>query len=434
MKGFNDVTNVIQANNKKRIIILFAVLLLIDIFMPSFLAYISNVTVFMYFVLSYKGKIPFLIYGMKYIYLIVLLGLLIGAIELLLGRFETRDYIRDIYYFTNPIFVIMVGAYIRKKCKDDVQFFNTILLVAGIQAAFYLCNAGLIVVREGLNFSFRNWRITFGDSNPIAATAVFILLIDGKKLLTSINKKLRVAIFVLCIVEIVFSMSRTNIYLVLITTFYVAFRRGVFKNVKKWFKYLVLAVLIIFLAVLFLGRTDAITAFINKTLSSFSEINNTLDWTNASVIQGNWRGYETYSALVQFRNYSFLHQLIGYGFGERIEVGIYANKYLNILNSDGSAATTIPVLHNGYSTILCKLGLSGIILYLMFYVSLLRTGMKKKNNCVYSEILVAIVLAMIGETYVLNGLFREVINFPFVYMIGYLGYSIMTEGSNYVHD
>ena len=49
-----------------------------------------------------------------------------------------------------------------------------------------------------------------------------------------------------------------------------------------------------------------------------------------------------------------------------------------------------------------------VLHYLAFYISLIKEGRKqRKYNSAASELLVAIVIALAVETYILNGLFRE---------------------------
>ena len=425
----------IGSSKARKTYLIFSLLLLIEVFLPSMIAYAVSVSVFLYFVYCNKGKIVSPFRGMKYLYLIIILGTVIGFISMSLGKFETRDFIRDIYYFTNPLFVIINGAYFKKRLKEDSLFFNSIVAVAGVQALYYLLHAIVVFLGQGAGLSFINWRLIFKDSNPIAAAAVVILLIDSLHRFVTLKKSVRITVCVMCILEILISFSRTNLLLVIVTTLVVAIQRGVFKNARKWLEYIALTIAVIGVAVVLLGRTDAVTTFVEKTANSITEISTALDWSSAAVIQRNWRGYETHSALVQFGSYPLHRQILGYGFGERIEVGIYANLFLSITNTDGSAATSIPVLHNGYSTMLCKLGITGIILYLAFYISLLDLGRKRKNiNRRNSELLIAIVISIAIETYFLNGLFRENINYPFIYLIGYLSYSLKVKENYNVAD
>lgn len=422
----------ILGRNKKFDFLLLA-LLLIECFLPAIAAYLSNTVVFLYFLYKNKGKLIKPFYSMKYIYVIVALGLLIGFISLIIGRFESRDYLRDIYYFTNPILVILNGANIKRRLDNDTWFFNSIIIAAGIQATYYFAHAGMIILDQGFNLSLRSWRTSFGDSSVIAAAAVVLILINSGQQFISLSRLIRTIILSLSIAEIVFSFSRTNILLVIITIGCVAIQQGVFMKARKWFRYIGLGLVVLLFSLLLLGKTEAMTMFAEKSLDSFTEINSRLDWSDASVIERNWRGYETHSAIKQFNEYPFYRQVYGYGFGERVEVGIYAYLFLNITNADGSERTSIPVLHNGYATMLCKLGIIGVFLYLMFYFSLIKYARKHRgNNTSVAHLLVAVVVAIAVETYFLNGLFREHLNYPYIYMIGYLGYTLKFKESAHV--
>lgn len=404
------------------------VLLITECFFPPIVGYAANLVVFLSTIYRNNGKLSYSFREMNYLYLILVLGLVLGAFYLISGRFAFRDYSRDIYYFTTPVFIMLNGAYIRKTIKEDHVLFNTVIIVGGIQASYYFFHAGMIIYQHGLGLSFRNWRRIFGDASPLAAATIILILLEGKKQLEERNKRIvRIIILLLCIAEVVFSMSRTNISLILITGFVLAIHKGLFRKVKKIIKFIIPLVIVIILSVVLLEKVEASSAFISKFVNTLSEINSSLDWSDTSEIQQNWRGYETHCAIEQFKNYPMMHQLIGYGFGERIEVGIYAYRFLNILNVDGSGATSIPVLHNGYATMLCKLGILGIILYVGFYLSLISLSIKHRKTHVNSGLLAAITIAMAIETISLNGLFRQNVNYPFIYMMGYLGYALATN-------
>ena len=66
----------------------------------------------------------------------------------------------------------------------------------------------------------------------------------------------------------------------------------------------------------------------------------------------------------------------------------------------------IPLLHNGFYTILIKGGIIGLISLLWLFIGNAKKGMqafKYRNNKVYPNILVAISVAAIANTYVVRG-------------------------------
>ncbi len=417
---------ILKKNNRFNLCGLFFVLLFVEYFLPAIISFGTNAIVLSCFILKYKfrGLVPF--GGIKYLYFILFFGLVIGMLGLIIKRYELRDYIRDIYYFTNPVLVILNGAYIKKRYCDDKSFFNTIIVVSGIHSVYYLIKALREFAMYGSSISFLDWRIVIGDSSAIAATTIVLIIIDNGDLL-SIGKSIKKLILVLCFLEIIISLSRTKTILIIVSLTIIAVQRGAIKRIKGIVKYSFIFGSIIIMALVFGGKMNAVVTFVEKLNNSLTEIDSSLEWSNSSVIQHNWRGYETHCALVQYGDYSFPQKLCGCGFGERVEVGIYADRLLNIKDSSGAIATSIPVLHNGYATMLCKLGILGIVLYLLFYASMIRIGRKNKKKGIHSELLVAVIVSLCIETYYLNGLFRDGINYPYVYLIGYLGLSICSK-------
>ena len=95
-----------------------------------------------------------------------------------------------------------------------------------------------------------------------------------------------------------------------------------------------------------------------KFSNTLTEISSSDSFTSVANIQKNWRGFEVYSAKQQWLTSGTFNQMFGGGFGKLINVG-----YLSIL-VDPTSNGYIPVLHNGYYTLIIKSGFIGVLLYL----------------------------------------------------------------------
>ncbi|ELS0455872.1 hypothetical protein R4Y71_002802, partial [Enterococcus faecalis] len=141
--------------------------------------------------------------------------------------------------------------------------------------------------------------------------------------------------------------------------------------------------------------------YINKIVTSFVEMSKDEDWSNKMNIVANWRGYETFSALNEFHRLNSLTKIIGNGFGAEIEVGYFAELV-------GGTGTTIPVLHNGYLSLLIKVGISGLLAYLFFLLSniyyYVRLVVYQKNA--YYKLILSSFLAILVFTYFSTGIFQ----------------------------
>lgn len=119
-----------------------------------------------------------------------------------------------------------------------------------------------------------------------------------------------------------------------------------------------------------------------------------------------------------------IDKFLGYGFGKGIYVGEFS--YLVMPGSHG----TIPVLHNGYYTMLIKNGIVGLILYLSFYFTNIKTAIryiKNKQNMYEAKFQIGILLALMTLTYFVTGIVSKSGYFVFCLLIGYICSNIPIE-------
>jgi hypothetical protein len=165
-------------------------------------------------------------------------------------------------------------------------------------------------------------------------------------------------------------------------------------------------------------------------LRSFTEISSNNDWSNTTNIVYNWRGFEINCAKIIFLMGNITEKIVGYGFGKGIYVGEYA--YLVMPGSDGS----IPVLHNGYYTMLIKNGIVGVILYLLFYFVNIKTAIvsiKNKLNIYESRVSIGILLSLMVTTYFVTGIVSKYSDVVMCILFGYIankGFIYQTEKFN----
>lgn len=116
--------------------------------------------------------------------------------------------------------------------------------------------------------------------------------------------------------------------------------------------------------------------FMTKIQNSLVEISsNESKWDDYAVVT-NWRGYEVHCAKQEFAGYDLLQKAIGKGFGARVD----AHGYARLVTSE----SYLPYLHNGYYTTLIKMGIIGVFLNILYWVSLYmdtknRFGQYEKN-------------------------------------------------------
>jgi hypothetical protein len=144
--------------------------------------------------------------------------------------------------------------------------------------------------------------------------------------------------------------------------------------------------------------------FYGKLFNSFNEVQSA-DYTEEEI-QLNYRGYESYMALNGFLQANSVEQLIG-RFGKMVDL----KTYVGLGSSD---MRFIPVLHNGYLYILIKSGLLGLILYFIFYLRLIKLGVKKlmsKDGAGESKMIscfsLCIFFSLLITNYIVSGFFNS---------------------------
>jgi len=141
------------------------------------------------------------------------------------------------------------------------------------------------------------------------------------------------------------------------------------------------------------------------------------DYEQMSDINNNWRGFEAYRALETFRAGTTREMVAGQGFGSLVDLGFS-------MQLSDSVYEEIPVLHNGYAYVLVKMGLIGLLFYLIFYYVVIRFSIRNlslQNPDVYpmSRLLLGLSLATAASMVVVGGM-AQLHETDMVLLIGYL--------------
>jgi len=390
--------------------------------------YISNVMFFflstldlLFHLLTHKKNLFQIIRNsyIQFLFCFLLFGTIIGVINFYSNNISIRDFFRDFYYHLSPIILISLACCYAKEKIDINRIFYSIILGATILSSIYIFSA-LPSLSLLLSSSSANaWRSISGNGLIISTIAIPLLLFSSK---WDNQKKpflgFKWLALLICSAYFMISLSRTNLIIMIIVLICFLFSK---KNHILIIKCLFAFLLFIIAFLLILPRAVT-TNYIQKILASLTEISPLNNWANQSTIQSNWRGYETYCAIQEWKGYDFVSKIIGKGFGKRIFVGD-----LSVLvdenSNKGVEAGTIPVLHNGYSTMLVKLGILGVLLYLAYYLKLIKFSIsmakKSKNiNAFYYRLLLGVSLSLTIMTVFLNGLFKENSFYPLLLIIG----------------
>ena len=382
-------------------------------FIPPEMFITINVVWLIYLLIS-SGKVELnSVWGIWTLYIMVVMGIAVGSTTLPYTHY--REFLRDVYYYINPIIIILNGTFYAKLGMNYTKYCNSLILGGMVPVlAFYINMA------RGMDP---------GGVSGYIWVQLIVLLLGNFDERIAINKFVRTVLLGIMIVSIVVGFSRTAILIVVFGYFFGSIKDTDFIKILKTFITITLIFCLGYLVFNNMLPTEDRDRYAKKIEGSFEEINPNLNWNDPMVITGHWRGYETHCAIEEYKEGNPLELIIGYGFGKRIRVGKYSYLLLLQMTPDGKPAEDIAVTHNGYANVLVKLGMFGIILLLVFYGNLFVKSLdyNKKYNSMEARILAGLIIALAIETIFLNGLFKDSCYYSLVTSIGYFGYRIKNK-------
>lgn len=284
--------------------------------------------------------------------------LFIGLLTTLLfwGKANILDIEKGIFGILNFLVFLLLGRALSVVYNSKI-FFKTTMYFGLIYSVYEI-----MVLSENLStmVNINAIRSTI-NGTPLFLVFILVLVINDRILFRTTNRVENYIFTFFLSIAVIFTFSRTSyIYFVLLILIFLILSfnlRMTNHSIKILMFYFMLALL--FLALI---PQDIKNNFLNKVVNSISEISSQNDWNSENSVVSDWRGFENFSALTQFKSYDLTHKIFGEGLGAGIYVGNYA--YLvGITNS-----LYIPYLHNSFYTILLKMGMIGFLYYALYFV------------------------------------------------------------------
>lgn len=391
---------------KKFYTILFVIVLLAQLYLPSFKSnlFLQIGVLGLYF---FYEKITISEQFLKLISPIFLLFSL-GFLGLIINKYALFNITKDIFHFIKPITGLLIGYFLFKKINDFKYFIKTIVIVGFISAIIHFC---IIFIFSG--FTSVNEIREFGRDNFLELFSLFFLIFYKKFYNETLFKKkiYHNSLLVLLLVSCIFYFSRTMIIVAIILLLSIY---GYTYITKKGLKAIavVLVSILLFYGYLFSVKIErnkpGLESFLFKIKNAPSEIFKTkIDREDHKDLWDHWRGYEAKRAfaLMQDNPSSFA---IGCGYGSLVNLKFFAPL---TENSNDKGLKYIAELHNGYAYVLYKTGISGILIYLTFLSGLYKTIYINKNFLTY--FISGIGLVFVFTTLTITGIYnaRDVIVF-----------------------
>jgi hypothetical protein len=293
--------------------------------------------------------------------------ILIACISSLFNDFVLFNWVKDLAYFSRPILAILAGFFISKKIGNFKSVLKIIVFVSFFFAIIHIFKIMFFIDFNTANVS--KIRSIGGISNEIEVFALVILIASEKyKNIKIINNQFYKKI-VLIIFSISFLLYLSRTMMITLLIFLLA-SFGYLKITRKSIKY---GVLVLFSFGLFYGylfsreferSKPGIESFLYKMKIAPAEIFTpvkSIGNKSDAYLWDHWRAYEATMAIQQIKtNLGFI---VGNGFGSLVDL-----KFKAPIGEQNMRY--IPILHNGYVSILFKSGILGLLFYFTLLLSL----------------------------------------------------------------
>ncbi len=325
--------------------------------------------------------------------------------------------LRDVWHFGKYPLVMSFGYLWARKSASIRHTLDTCMVVSGIA-----CSVFLLAILSGqapLHVSLGPLPQKYGrapHSSLLGAAIVPLATVYGVRLPRA-RKLVGFLVFAACVLCMAISESRTLMGATLLVTGLLVFVR-----LSSSMKVLLLVVIVGFGLVS--ARVIAERAAVSDWTSLASKMTHTLKEISPQAHQEQvdithfWRGYETAMAWREYTAGGFAEKIFGGGFGEEVDIGVVMQLGVNEYRR-------IPVLHNGYLTLLVKTGLLGLVLHVAFLASLGGLGRRNleapdKERRFAGRLLMALVAVLFIVTFVITGLPSLYAAFPVSVLMGAL--------------
>lgn len=341
----------------------------------------------------------------KYILIIpLILYLCLGIVFGLTNNYDKHNIIRDIFYHTNTLAVIILclSMFTNKITKEQV--FWAILVVGTIMGIFTLLKIKEYV-DAGNEISWISIRHEINNTGYIINYIAFISFLFIKRF-----KYITIPLSIFNLGMAILSFSRVLLILLILIILFMMLYYLIYSK----HKILILSIMfIIVMGLYFASYTKVYQEYVLRFSVTINELNPNQDWTINSNVNNAWRGYEIWMICDNYDKSSLLNKIFGNGFGSFI----YSEKsiWTGIEN-----VHEIAIFHNGYFGALFKCGIVGLVLYISFIISLYVFSFKYIKNKKDLFLNLALITYIVLATYVVMGLFHKEVWFPLVFLIIYL--------------
>jgi O-antigen ligase len=344
--------------------------------------------------------------------------ILIASISSLFNDFILFNWIKDLAYFSRPLLAILAGFFISKKIGNFKSVLKIVVFVSFFFAIIHIFKIVFFIDFNTANVS--KIRGIGGISNEIEVFALVILIASEKyKNIKIINNQFyKKIVLIIFSISFLLYLSRTMMITLII---FLLGTYGYLKITRKSVKY---ALILLFSFGLFYGylfsreferSKPGIESFLYKMKIAPAEIFTpvkSLSNKSDAYLWDHWRAYEATMAITQIN--TTLEVIIGKGFGSLVDL-----KFKAPIGEQNMRY--IPILHNGYVSILLKSGILGLLFYLALLVSLYLFCFNKTKDLdkkIVDNLISGISVHFLFTSLIVTGMYN--IMEPYVFILGML--------------
>lgn len=286
----------------------------------------------------------------------------LGFIGMAFERYHLYNIIKDIFHFIKPVLAICIGYCFYKKINNFKLFVKTIIVTGFISAILHY----IIIIFFIKNIETVSNIREHGTDNFMELIAIFFLAYYKKFQNDQLfqSKIIHKTIFGVLLTSSVLYFSRTMIVMAILTllTIYgytIINRKGL--RIAALLLIFTLGFYAFLFSINIQRNKKGIDSFLYKVKNAPAEVFKTrINRENHADLWDHWRGYEANRAL-NLLNDKPIRYFFGCGYGSLVNLKFYAP-----LSGEPKGMKYISELHNGYVYILYKIGIVGLLLYLLF--------------------------------------------------------------------
>lgn len=366
--------------------------------------------------LVYSTKLKF-----RFIEIIFLL-FTIFAIAFISMFFENNsiyNIVRDSWYLLKPILVIYAAYFLTSKLDDKDFFFRAVIYIGIIAAGIHLFKVFPELLGEAKKIT--KIRSSSGKGNIVEIFSLAFLYLNKENKFFK-TRNLKYGLYALLLSSIIFYFSRTMILLFFMAVFSM---KGYLRLTKTSLRYIgiLIASGLLFFAYLNTINLDAddpgLRGFLYKIKIAPSELTKTeINVNDHRDLWDHFRAYEAARAIETSKENGLKAIVFGNGLGSLVNLDFQARLA-------GKEVQFIPIIHNGYVFVFFKAGLLGLLVYLLFLITLYFKVYNHKLSKNY--IITSRFLSTIGVYYVFTSLVITGVYNPSDTMAVFLGGSLFLE-------